>query len=692
MDNDANAQHRPEPPLGRAGKLYLLVVGLMLALAYGSGYAAAPEEARAGTLFFGQPGTLTLATRLDTEVDMQVSGLMARVTLAQRFRNDGPDWVEGTYVFPLPDNAAVDRLRLIIGERVIEGEIQERAAARANYVVARESGKKASLVEQQRPNLFTTAVANIGPGEEVRVEIGYLQTLRYDQGEFRLRFPMTATPRYVPGAPLPSEQAGEALRTGSGGWARPTDQVPDADRVTPPINHPNAPPVNPHRLRVRLTPGFELQRLDSLHHPAQQRREGEDYQLSISAPRGDRDFELVWAPIASEAPVAAVFAEELAGEHYALLMLLPPTAASAERLPRELIFVIDTSGSMGGASIEQARQALQLALQRLTPADRFNLIEFNSDVRALFAEPVAADATAVNLALRYAAALQASGGTEMAPALRAALAGTAPASYLRQVVFITDGAVANEDALFGQIAASLGEARLFTVGIGSAPNSHFMRKAAEHGRGSYTYISDAAQVGERMQGLFGKLEQPVLRDLCLHWPGAAEAYPSRLPDLYAGEPLLISARLPALAGTVELCGVSADRAWSRKLGLDGAAGHAGVATVWARSKIETLLDSRHAGADPDAVRAEVTALALKHQLVSPYTSLVAIDRTPSRPAQAPLSREALPQQLPAGSDPRGFGLPMPQTALGLPWQLSLGLGSLLLAGMIRVLGGRGRPS
>ncbi|HEX6265294.1 MAG TPA: VIT domain-containing protein, partial [Burkholderiales bacterium] len=292
----------------------------------------------------GRPAVV--APLVSTDVTIRVAGPVARARVVQTFRNPESDWYEGVYVFPLPENGAVDRLRLRVGERVIEGEIKERAAARMAYGEARAAGKRAALLDQERPNIFTTQVANIGPQEAVVVELEYQQVLRYDGGRFSLRFPMVVGPRYVPAGPM---------------------LVADAGRITPPVMRPGTENgrANPVSIRVELDAGVPLAAVESRYHrvnveePSPERRH---IALADGAVPANRDFELVWAPHAREAPQAAWFTEEKDGRHYGVLMVLPPAATPASRLPREVVFVLDTSGSMSGASIRQAREALLLAL------------------------------------------------------------------------------------------------------------------------------------------------------------------------------------------------------------------------------------------------------------------------------------------------------------------------------------------
>ena len=626
--------------------------------------------------------TLVDAPCLDTEADIRVSAMIARARVIQRFKNPGKDWAEGIYIFPLPEDAAVDRMRIRVGERVIEGEIRERAEAKKIYEAARISGRRSGLVEQERPNVFTTSVANIAPGEEVSVEIEYQQTVRYDQGRFRLRFPLVVAPRYIPGLPLASE---EVSGFSGSGWARDTNEVPDASRVTPLVAEPAEGRLNPVRIRVLLDPGFPLASVESRFHRVHTEQEGQHgyrVELEEGSVPADRDFELVWEPQVGTEP-AALFTERWEGSDYGLLMVMPPAARSGIQPAggRELILVVDTSGSMHGPSIDQAKLALKAALRRLSPTDRFNLIQFNNRTSSLFPRPMPARDDHLRRASSYIDHLRANGGTEMQPALRLALAGGSDEGGLRQVVFLTDGSVGNEQALFATIQQGLGTARLFTVGIGSAPNSHFMRRAARFGRGTFTYIGRTDEVEERMQALFSKLEHVAMTELQLQLPETAqggEVWPAKIPDLYLGEPLVVSLSGAQLAGTLRLQGRLAASVWQQEIKLEGGASSPGVHGLWARRKIAALMDEKAKGKSESEVREAVLEVALGHRLVSRYTSLVAVDKTPARPEDQTLYRNPVPVNLPHGwSAEKVFGR-LPQTATLMPLHLLAGMIALLL--------------
>ena len=687
------------PACARMTNFYRLSLGLALGLILVAGtvraqpapLAAAPDatvkksEVQQGSLLLktDRPGAYVAAPALQTDVHMQVSGMTARVKVLQKFHNPSKQWVEGVYVFPLPENAAVDHMRMRIGERIIEGQVQEKLAARATYEAAKQSGKQASLVEQERPNLFSTSVANLGPEQDISIEIEYQQTLRYDQGAYRLRFPMAVTPRYIPGTQVVEGATGTGL-------SENTNQVPDAARITPPVQLPTATIHNPVKLEIDMDAGFPLAQLNSSYHPVTvQALRGHRYhiELKAGAVASNKDFELMWVPNPGSEPRAAVFTEPGNGQHYALMMLMPPQVAALgkNRLARETVFIIDTSGSMQGESLKQAKQALLLALERLQPSDRFNVIQFNSVTHELFQAPVPGDAEHVERAKDYVRALRADGGTEMLPALTAALKSSAADERVRQVIFLTDGAVGNEDELFKLIHTRLGDRRLFTVGIGSAPNSHFMSKAAEFGRGTFTYIGNVAEVGEKMSALFSKLDSPVLTHIKVEFPagGLVEMRPQKPPDLYAGEPVVFTTALKGLKGVVKVSGMRGATPWEMTLPLANSTPAPGVHVLWARSKIQSLLDSVQDGADAEAVRKQVVAVALGHHLVSKHTSLVAVDVTRVRPEHEALNENlALATNYPEGWAQASMSGKLPNTATPAQFQLLLGMLALLLASLI----------
>lgn len=656
--------------VGVLASAVLLFAALFIAEAAHAATSAAPGT---GTLLLRGPADTGIpAPLVATDVQVQVVGAIARTRVMQRFVNPGSDWREGVYLFPLPESAAVDHLDMRIGARVIAGEIRERAAARRDYDLARQEGRKAALVEQERANLFTTSVAPIGPGEEITVAIEYQESLRFDAGRYSLRFPMAITARYSPPA-----------RTGGAPDAQPANPVNDAARIGRPTIDPAQGKGLPVTLDILIDPGFPLAAIDSRFHAVDvEEAAGNRYRVRLSSGPvpADRDFELTFAPDVGAAPGAAVFGETRDDGAYALIMLVPPAAQlDAVHVPREVTFIIDTSGSMAGTSIVQAKAALGVALSQLQGGDRFNVIAFSSQARALFAEPVPVDPATLAQAQAFAARLHASGGTEMREALELALAPGAAEGFVRQVVFLTDGAVGNEDALFALIRERLGDRRLFTIGIGSAPNGHFMRKAAQFGRGTFTSIGDAREVAERMAALFVKLRSPVLTDIVIDWPAGATAWPQAIPDLHAGEPIVATARFAALSGEVALRGRRNGRPWHATLPLATTGGAQGVGVLWARAAIDALEDARIEGADAESVRAKIVRIALDHHLVSRHTSLVAVDVEATMIPGTPITRTRVPGNTPAGQEFEVLVAGLPQTASPAARSLLIALMAMLMA-------------
>ncbi len=379
--------------------IWVRMAELCLLLMIGSGVARAEQ----GLYFNGKEAPVLGAT-----VEVRVTGIIARTKVTQIFKNPSSDWVEGIYIFPLPADAAVDTLRMKVGDRIILGVIQEKEEARQTYETAKQRGSKASLIEQQRPDVFTTSVANVGPGETVEVAIELQQVVQWGQGRFRLRFPMVVRPA-----------EGKVAR---GGRLR-----------LPPVLRRGAPQVNPFSFHADLYPGFPLGRVESPSHAITVVKEkGKNFRYAVDLAKGveyaNADLVLEWTPDVGQEPRAVLYSEEVDGEKYALLMVMPPDApgAVASRLPRETIFIIDTSGSMEGASIQQAREALLFGLGTLQPMDWFNVIEFNSFASPVFPESVPATSGALEKARRFIAGLDADGSTELFPAVEIAFRKPAP--------------------------------------------------------------------------------------------------------------------------------------------------------------------------------------------------------------------------------------------------------------------------
>jgi len=645
------------------------------------------HEAETGSLLIEsvQPGQYHLAPTIDTDVNMDISGLVARVQVTQHFTNPSSEWVNGIYVFPLPENAAVDHMKMIIGERIIDGKIKQREEAKKIYTQAKREGKKASLVEQERPNIFTNSVANIGPNEKISVTIEYQQTLSYDQGLFSIRFPTVVGIRYIPGNKI----VGGFSETG---WAINTDEVTDANRITPHIspntNNADEGHDNPVSINIKLKTGFPLLSVDSSYHPiSKQMLEADHYEIQLAnhTTSANRDFELHWRPQITQQPQAALFTQEKNNEVYALMMLMPPEVdwSTEQVFAKEMIYVIDTSGSMSGESMQQAKEALLLGLKQLRSEDWFNVIQFNSQTEMLSPHALPASENNIDRANNYVRSLQANGGTEIAPALNAALDNAYSREHIRQVIFLTDGSVGNEAALFKIIEKKLQNSRLFTVGIGSAPNSYFMSEAAALGRGTFTYIGDIHEVKQKMSALLKKLNHPVLSDLEIrgkYGPNISKIdyWPNPIQDLYIGEPLIVSLKLPKNLKNISISGKTNQSDWSTTLPIDNSGKAKGLNVLWARNKIQSLNQQISRGAKPNEIKQAITKLGLTHHIVTKHTSLVAVDITPTRAEDLTSRDKAIPVKKPHAWNMQ-VPLQIPQGATSAQINLLVGL-FLLLAG------------
>jgi len=672
----------------------LVVAFLLGALAFGLGFlwpiSAFSKQVDAvsqGTLIAHDQvtGIKSELPRLSTKVEINVTGPIARARVTQRFANPTDNWTEALYAFPLPENAAVDTLHMVIGDRVVVGEIKEKGEARKVYEEAKTAGKQTALVEQHRPNLFSTGVANIPPKGNVEIKIEYQQRLEWKDERFSLRFPMTVTPRYVPQNKLPPTSIVQSEEKISGGWQVLPGEVPHEVKTPEETLDPSY-PTHAVSLVINLDPGFPLERIRSLYHPVEFSKRGDITSVTLrnKEVKGDRDFVLEWRNAERFNPTAAFFTESTREGDYGLLMVLPPQLMPGKTAARDLTFIIDTSGSMGGTSIAQAKSALMAGLRGLTSGDTFNIVEFNSRASSLFTAPRLATPQNLEVAESWVDQLEADGGTEILAAFKKALAlATSNKQRLQQIVFLTDGAVGNEEEVFRFIRANLDDQRLFMVGIGSAPNSYFMVEAAHFGRGTFTNIGDISEITERMKTLFDQLKRPVLTDIKLTTNGLTDLTPTVIPDLYAGEPVVVAMKLDPGERRLGIVGRLGSTEWRKTLDIKSGVPNSGLRINWAREWIKQWMRARVTGFSSDEVKEKVTELALKHHLVSPYTSLVAVDKTPVRPTEAQLSSNAIKSERPAGL--KSTSIAMAQTALGIEWRILLGLLLVGLAGLFWVI-------
>jgi len=611
------------------------------------------NEAESGSMIFkfpGMPSIMQMA--LDTKVQMDITGNINRVTVEQSFTNPSNQWTEGVYVFPLPEDSAVDQLRMYIDDRVIEGQIHEKEEAKKIYEKAKKEGKSASLVEQQRPNIFTTSVANIAPGGTIIVAIEYQQAVLIDNNNYSIRFPMVVGDRYIPGTPIQTP-------TDSLGVAPNTHEVKDASKITPPSENvisyffdQKYETYLPVTIDINLMAGFEIASLRSGYHKVNTVDINQNIKhITLDESyQADRDFELTWSASQTDEPEIALFTQQKDDNLYLLLMATPPKdeVFKVSSRPRELIFIIDSSGSMSGSSMAQAKKALIKALGRLKDTDRFNIIDFDDRFDPLFDSAMPAIETNISFAKGFIKKIKADGGTAMLAPIAYALTSRDSNSknYLRQVVFITDGQVGNETTIFTSVQTNIKDDRFFTIGIGSAPNSYLLTKLADFGRGAFTYIGSQSEVRQKMDDLFVKLESPALTDINVSFPPEinAELALDVIYDLYAGETITAIYKMNALPNSLAITGRTIDGDFSKNITINSSKNTKGLDILWARRKIDRLTDihnNAYTSRVENLSKKDIIGLALEYHLVSRFTSLVAVDITPVRPESELLISQAI---------------------------------------------------
>lgn len=565
---------------------------------------------------YGQ-GALTSAGRecplRHTSVNADIAGLIARVRVTQEFRNSLGETIEAVYTFPLPHDAAVDEMTMTIGARVVRAKIRTREEARSLYRAAREAGQAAALLEQQRPNIFRQAVANIPPGAEVKVSLAYTQTLGYEDGRFEFHYPMTIGPRYSPAG------------------------VRDARRIAPPVAAEGARAGHDISIEVALEAGVPLAAIGSTTHEVDVQRLSPSravVKLRDQATIPNKDFLLGYENAGDAAHDVALAHYSRKGGYFALLLEPPRRIGVADVSPKELIFVLDTSGSMMGFPVEKAKEAMRLALDGLYPRDTFNLITFSGDTEILFPAPVPATEDNLRIARLFLASRSGRGGTEMMKAIQAALAPSEDSTRTRVVCFMTDGFVGNEAQILAEIQQHP-EARVFAFGIGSSVNRFLLDGLAYYGRGEVEYVGLRDDGSAAARRFHQRVRDPLMTDLEIDWGGlnVAEVYPKRLPDLFGAKPVVVMGRYSGpVRGTAKLRGKTGGFASERAIAVDLPAAepkHDAIASLWARRKIADLVGQDYVGAHFGTIKPElreqITRLGLEHQLMTDFTSLVAVE-------------------------------------------------------------------
>jgi Ca-activated chloride channel family protein len=586
-----------------------------------------------------------------TDVKAKISGYVARVTVKQTFENPFKDKIEAVYTFPLSDSGAVDDMVMKVGSRTIHGTIKRREEARKIYDDAKEQGHVASLLDQERTNIFTQSVANIRPGEKVEITLTYVDLLPYESGEYSFIFPTVVGPRFNPG---------QATGHQGTGWSADTSQVPDGSKITPPVTPQGTRSGHDLSMEVSIDSGVPINQVSSKLHEVSVNRAGSEsatIQLMDKATIPNKDFVLSWS-VAGDRLKSGYLTHRTADTGYFSLMILPPKRVTpAEAAPKEMVFLIDCSGSQSGPPLQKAKETMDYILDHMNPQDTFQVISFSSQLKTLFDKPEMASDSMRHKAKKFVADLQANGGTWIAPAVETACSIPADDHRLRIVSFMTDGYVGNDYEILGMVRKLRGTSRWFPFGTGNSVNRLLIDGMAKEGGGEPDYVllnSSGAEVGKKY---YDRIASPVLTDVKVDFGDLAvkDVFPNQISDVWAERPLYIKGTYTKPgAGTVTISGFSGGKPYVQKLAVtfpEKQSANAAISSIWARAKVDRLVSEDYAGAQRGALnpelKEEVIKVALDHHIMTEYTSFVAVEETVITDGGTPRTI-AVPVEMPEG--------------------------------------------
>jgi Ca-activated chloride channel homolog len=643
--------------------MLIMIGSLMVAAAalLGMGVPSLAQASTQGMLTIIEPdGVSSEGCPLEhTSVKAEISGFVSQVTVTQVFHNPRKDKIETVYTFPLPGDAAVNDMVMRVGDRVVRGEIKKREEARQVYERARDRGQVASLLDQERPNIFTQSVANIMPGQKVEITITYVEMLPYEDGAFKFVFPMVVGPRFIPGNPTGKQGTG---------WAADTPAVPDASRITPPVTPEGTRAGHDIDLTVSINAGMPILSMESKLHEIEvthNHKNKADIALKNKKEIPNRDFVLTYL-VAGDDVRSGFLAHKEGDTGYVALILIPPKRVKPEQVaPKEMIFVIDRSGSQHGKPLQKAQETMKYVLDHMNPDDTFNVIDFGSTANMLFSEPKKNTPEYREKARRHIDSLDARGGTWMAPAVELACKTPPPANRLRIVTFMTDGYVGNDFEIISLVERLRGKSRWFPFGAGNSVNRFLLDNMARAGGGEVDYVLLNSSGEEVAKKFYRRISTPVLTDISTSFADMAleQVYPEAAADLWDRKPIIFKARYSrAGKGKVTIKGFCGGKPYEQHLEVtlpEKEAANGSLGSLWARARVDHLMAQDlmgvQRGSMKPALQEEIVQVALAHRIMTQFTSFVAVEETTITEGGKPVT-VTVPVEMPDGvSRERIFG-------------------------------------
>ncbi len=557
-----------------------------------------------------------------TSVDAHISGYIASVNVLQKYHNPYKEKIEAIYVFPLPQNAAVTDFVMVIGNRKIRGLVREKEEARRLYQAAKEQGYRASLLTQERPNVFKQSVANIEPGKRIDISITFFNPLKYENGEFEFVFPTVVGPRFNP----PGKNNG--IGAVAIGKHSKSGQQTDVHYLKPDEHSSHDISIN-----VDIDAGVSIEKVYSNTHVIKVDKESPSHSIVTLSPNDripDKDFVLRYKTSGSEVKTAMMVHSGDKGKYFTLLLQPPADLKNLPRMPREMVFVLDCSGSMDGIPIEKAKEAVRRALRNLDENDTFQIIRFSSNASSLGPKPISATPENVRKGLQYLDSLYSGGGTMMIEGIKAALDFPHDDNRLRIVSFMTDGYIGNEYEILAAIHKRLGESRIFCFGVGNSVNRYLLERMAVMGRGAVAYVGLDESAGAAVDRFYDVATRPAMANIKIDWGKLKvdDVYPKRIPDLFVGRPIMITGRLENNAsGKIRIYGQAGKNKSHIDIMVDpknSDTEHPGIQSVWARCKLAELsnIETYNPGKD---IKKEIISTSINYNLISRYTAFLAVD-------------------------------------------------------------------